>query len=66
MKILIFIACIGIYAFLFCAMTDRFSFEKKIDIVIENQLKILNIVSMDKADTNFKIEDLEKKIKELK
>ena len=66
MKIFILLICISLYVLLFCAMTERFGLDEKIDTVIENQLKILNIVSMDKADTNFKIEDLEKKIKELK
>ena len=65
MKIFILTICISFYVLLFCAMTERFGCEKKIDIVIENQLKILNIITMDKVDTNFQLEDLENKIKEL-
>ena len=66
MKIFILTFCIvGFFISQFYVMADHSNFAKKLEVVIEDQLKILNTITMDKVDTNFQLEDLENKIKEL-
>ena len=66
MRIIILLICIFISSMQVYTFINQSKFESRIEYTIENQLKILNTVYLDKVDTNFQLKDLENKIKEVK
>ena len=65
MKIVTLILCLFITCLQINLFINQLEIEKRIKNIIENQLKIQNYVSLDKVDTDFQIEFILNKIKDL-
>ncbi len=65
MRIIILIVCLFITCLQINLYINQSEIKKREEIIMENQLKILNIISIDKVDTDFQIESITNKFKEL-
>ena len=65
MRVLILILCLFITYLQLYGFINQIEIEKRINDSIENQLKIINIISIDKVDIDLQIESIINKIKEL-
>ena len=63
MKVIILILCLFITYLQVYSFITQSEIEKKIQDGIENQLKIVNIISINKVDTDFQLKAISNKIK---